>query len=56
MANKDNPGRGARFEVLVQRFFARRGLTLGLNYRVNVGMARERPENRPKSPAQPVLS
>jgi hypothetical protein len=42
MANKDNPRRGARFETLVQRFFARRGLRLGLNYRVNVGMARER--------------
>ena len=42
MANKDNPGRGARFETLVQRFFAGRGLTLGLNYRVSVGMASER--------------
>jgi hypothetical protein len=37
MANKDKPGRGARFETLVQRFFARRGLTLELNFPIPVG-------------------
>jgi len=37
VANKDNPGRGARFETLVQRFFARRGLTLELNFPIPVG-------------------
>jgi len=37
MANKDNPGRGARFERLVQRFFARRRLPLQLNYSIPVG-------------------
>jgi len=37
MANKDNPGRGARFERLVQRFFARRRVPLQLNYSIPVG-------------------
>ena len=37
MANKDNPGRGARFETLVQRFFARHRLPLQLHYSIPIG-------------------
>ena len=37
MANKDNPGRGARFETLVQRFFAGRRMRLQLHYSIPIG-------------------
>ena len=46
MANKDNPGRGARFETLVQRFFARRRLPLQLHYSIPIGFDGKRRHSR----------
>jgi len=41
VANKDNPGRGSKFEVLVQEFFHHQGLDLRRNFVVPVGAGQE---------------
>ncbi len=42
MANKDNPGRGSRFEALVQTFFASQGTRLRRDFVVLVGAHSEK--------------
>ena len=46
MANSDNPGRGAKFEDAVRRFFLNHGLRLEANYTVDVGAASVRKPRR----------
>ena len=42
MANKDNPGNGARFEAAVGQFFVSHGLNLSRGFPIDVGFGTKR--------------